>query len=57
MSGSVSREAALDLKFSRGKISEGKPPDNNGSVWQVGGTLSKPQAGAEAPEPTQASGR
>ena len=44
LNGRISRDSALALQFSQ----------DNGSAWKVSGTLSKPQTGEPAPEPTQA---
>ncbi len=44
LDGRISRDSALALQFSQ----------DNGSAWKVSGTLSKPQTGEPAPEPTQA---
>jgi hypothetical protein len=44
LNGHISRDSVLALEFSQ----------DSGSAWKVSGTLSKPQAGGPAPEPTQA---
>jgi AsmA protein len=46
LDGGIARDSALTLEFSQ---------DN--SSWKVSGTLSKPQPGSSAPEPTQAGRR
>jgi hypothetical protein len=46
LSGSVTRDSALDLEFSQGS-----------EAWKVSGTLTKPQPGPPAPLPTQAGRR
>lgn len=47
LSGSVSRDSALNLEFSKG----------DSAIWKVSGTLAKPQPGPSAPVPTQAARR